>query len=299
GASSAALADLTALVELCLLADLAEALPGVLAALSAKAALDTDVTHLMAALPAMVRAHRYGDVRGTSAEGLAVIVHSMLDRVRVGLPVAVTGLDDDAAAELLKHVDAVHTAVALLTESPAPTGRTGPSGGEADPSRGAGAGEAGGSPRARWLGTLRGLADRPDLHGLIEGRLTRVLLDAGELDDADDRMSRAMSRGQTPVRAAAWVEGFLSGGGLLLVHDPRLLSLVDAWLTALPADQFTDVLPLLRRTFGGFAAPERRAVGERVRAAEHEGGPGEPDLDEGRAAAAVATVLAIIGSDRG
>ncbi|MEO3869254.1 DUF5682 family protein [Nonomuraea sp. B12E4] len=323
GTESAALADLTSLVELCLLAELPQALPGVLAALSAKAALDTDVTHLMAALPAMVRAHRYGDVRGTSAEGLAVIVRSMLERIRVGLPVAVTGLDDDAAAGLLKHVDAVHTAVALLTEhDPAPASGEhdpAPASGEHDPAPASGEhdpapaserdpkappGErdpapAGGgtsaSPRGRWLATLRGISDRQDLHGLIEGRLTRILLDSGELDDAGDRMSRAMSRGQAPARAAAWVEGFLAGGGLLLVHDPRLLSLVDGWLTGLSGEQFTDVLPLLRRTFGGFAAPERRAVGGRLRSAGRDEGEREQDLDEQRAAGAVATVLAILG----
>ncbi|MFI7698700.1 DUF5682 family protein [Nonomuraea sp. NPDC049480] len=280
GAQAAALADLTSLVEQCLLADLPQALPEVLAALSAKAALDTDVTHLMAALPAMVRAHRYGDVRGTSAEGLAVIVRSMLDRIRVGLPVAVTGLDDDAAADVLNHVDAVHAAVALLSESPA----------DADVPA-----EGGAAQRDRWLATLRGISDRPDLHGLIEGRLTRILLDSGELDDAGDRMSRAMSRGQTPARAAAWVEGFLAGGGLLLVHDPRLLGLVDGWLTGLSGDQFTDVLPLLRRTFGSFAAPERRAVGERLRSPGRTKEWGTQDVDERRAAAAAATVLSIIG----
>ncbi|MFI7614693.1 DUF5682 family protein [Nonomuraea terrae] len=286
GADSATLADLTSLVERCLLADLPQALPEVLAALSAKAALDTDVTRLMAALPAMVRAHRYGDVRGTSVAGLAAIVRSMLERVCVGLPVAVTGLDDDAAASLLKHVDAVHSAVALLDDPAAET---------AVDTAG-----IGGSPRERWMGTLRGISDRQDLHGLIEGRLTRILLDSGELDDAGDRMSRAMSRGQAPARAAAWVEGFLAGGGLLLVHDPRLLGLVDDWLTGLSGDQFTDVLPLLRRTFGGFAAPERRAVGERLRATgpgaaqRAEAGPAQ-DLDEHRAAPAVATVLSILG----
>jgi hypothetical protein len=273
-----ALADLTSLVEQCLLADLPEALPEVLAALSARAALDTDVTHLMAALPAMVRAHRYGDVRGTSTGGLAVIVRSMLERICVGLPVAVTGLDDDAAAGLLKHVDAVHAAVALL--------ETEGTGDEV-------------SPRSRWLVTLRGVSGRQDLHGLIEGRLTRILLDAGELDDAGDRMARAMSRGQVPARAAAWVEGFLAGGGLLLVHDPRLLSLVDGWLTGLSGEQFTDVLPLLRRTFGGFAAPERRAIGERVRSAGSGAREGRQDVDERRAAAAVATVLAILGKEDG
>ncbi|MEU6726246.1 DUF5682 family protein [Nonomuraea wenchangensis] len=291
GGGAAALAELTALVEHCLLADLPEALPAVLAALSARAALDTDVTHLMAALPAMVRAHRYGDVRGTPAEGLAVIVRSMLDRIRIGLPVAVTGLDDDAAAALLKHIDAVHAAVALLTEHA----------GQAEHAEHAGHAEPverpeGGRERERWLATLRGLSDRQDLHGLIEGRLTRILLDCGELDDAGARMSRAMSRGQAPARAASWVEGFLSGGGLLLVHDPRLLSLVDGWLTGLSCDQFTDVLPLLRRTFGAFAAPERRSIGERLRSAGHERDRDDAhDLDDRRAAGAVATVLSIIG----
>ncbi|MEU7852457.1 DUF5682 family protein [Nonomuraea sp. NPDC049141] len=296
-AESVTLADLTGLVERCLLADLPEALPEVLAALSAKAALDTDVTHLMAALPAMVRAHRYGDVRGTSAEGLAVIVRSMLDRICVGLPVAVTGLDDEAAAALLSGVDAVHTAVALMSEEP-----TGPSP-EAPQEEAAGQETAApvvrqASPRSRWLVTLRGVSDRPDLHGLIEGRLTRILLDAGELDDADARMSRAMSRGHAPTRAASWIEGFLGGGGLLLVHDPRLLGLVDTWLTGLDGEQFIDVLPLLRRTFGGFAAPERRAIGERVRSAERAERVGEQDVDEQRAEPAARTVLAILGRAR-
>ncbi|TXK39722.1 DUF5682 family protein [Nonomuraea sp. C10] len=276
------LAELTGLVEQCLLADLPGALPDVLAALSAKAALDTDVTRLMAALPAMVRAHRYGDVRGTSAEGLTVIVRSMLDRICVGLPVAVTRLDDEAAAGLLGHVDAVHTAMGLLDEGPGGQ----PGGGAA-------------SPRERWLATLLGLCGRQDLHGLVEGRLTRILLDAGEIGDAGDRMARAASRGEAPARTAAWVEGFLSGGGLLLVHDPRLFGLVDEWLTGLGAEQFVEVLPLLRRTFGSFAVPERRAVGERVRQGGRAAEAAEPELDERRAGAAARTVLEILGSAHG
>lgn len=293
GSGGVSLAELTGLVEQCLLADLPEALPDVLAVLSAKAALDTDVTRLMAALPAMVRAHRYGDVRGTSAEGLTVIVRSMLDRICVGLPVAVTRLDDEAAAGLLGHVDAVHTAMGLLDEGPGGPDHAGepeqPGGGAA-------------SPRERWLATLLGLCGRQDLHGLVEGRLTRILLDAGEIDDAGDRMARAASRGESPARTAAWVEGFLSGGGLLLVHDPRLFGLVDEWLTGLGADQFVEVLPLLRRTFGSFAVPERRAVGERVRQggrAEEAAEAAEAELDERRAGAAARTVLEILGSAHG
>lgn len=273
------LAELTELVERCLLADLPEALPDVLAALSARAALGADVTQLMAALPAMVRAHRYGDVRGTPAEGLAAIVRSMLDRICVGLPVAVTRLDDEAAAGILTHIDLVHAAVGLLDEDTREEGDRQP-------------GVA--SSRERWLGTLRGLCGRRDLHGLVEGRLTRILLDAGVIGDAADRMARAVSAGESPARAAAWVEGFLSGGGLLLVHDPRLFALVDEWITGLGGDRFVEVLPLLRRTFAGFSVPERRAVGERVRRGGRAAGP-EPELDERRAAAAARTVLEILG----
>ncbi|GIH79538.1 hypothetical protein Plo01_59670 [Planobispora longispora] len=293
GGAGVSLADLTGLVEKCLLAELPDALPHVLDALSARAALDSDVTHLMAALPAMVRAQRYGDVRGTPAAGLAAIVDALLTRVCVGLGAAVTGLDDDAARDLLGHVDAVHAAVGLLDPG---TDSHGASGGGGTGSR-----ELSGedSPKDRWLGALRGVSGRSDLHGLIEGRTVRILLDAGDLDAdrAGRRMSRAMSAGHPPARVAAWVEGFVSGGGLLLVHDARLLGLIDGWLTGLVPEAFVDVLPLLRRTFGAFAAPERRSIGERVRSL---GGGGTAaaaaeEIDEERAAAAVRTVLEILG----
>ena len=62
-------------------------------------------------------------------------------------------------------------------------------------------------------------------------------------------MGLVLTVGVPPARAAAWIEGFLAGGGLLLVHDERLLSLVDGWLAGIPADTFVEVLPLLRRTF--------------------------------------------------
>src|SRR5690606_32567616 len=146
-ADGVTLADVTSLVERCLLADLPTALPRVLAALSARAALDPDVTRLMAALPAMARARRYCDVRGTSADGLDAVLASMLARIRVGLPSALTGLDDDAARDLLRHLDAVHAATALLSEE----------------------------DRREWLAALRGVAARDDLHGLADGRLTRIL----------------------------------------------------------------------------------------------------------------------------
>ncbi|WP_214412843.1 DUF5682 family protein [Sphaerisporangium fuscum] len=266
-AVAATLAELTGVAERCLLADLPEVLSDVLSSISTRAALDSDVTHLMAALPALVRAQRYGDVRGTPAEGLSAIVESLLSRICAGLPAAVTGLDDDAARDLLGHVDAVHSSVGLLE-----------------------------SRREGWLAALRAVAERRDLHGLIGGRLTRILLDAGTIpvEEVATRMSRAMSAGTPPAQAAAWIEGFLSGSGLLLVHDAVLLGLVDTWLTGLRPEAFVDVLPLLRRTFGAFAPPERRAIGSRVSSGESRKAT-VLEVDEERAAPAVRTVLTILG----
>jgi hypothetical protein len=59
---------------------------------------------------------------------------------------------------------------------------------------------------------------------------------------------------------------------MLLVHDERLLGLVDAWLTGVPAEAFTDVLPLLRRTFSAYEPGVRRTLGELVRRGPGTGG---------------------------
>ncbi|MEU5879124.1 DUF5682 family protein [Spirillospora sp. NPDC047279] len=273
-AQSDGLAELTSVAERCLLADLGGALPTVMRTLADRAAVDTDVAHLMSALPSLVRALRYGDVRGTGTGPLQSVVDTLVVRICVGLPPAVAGLDDGAARELLGHVDAVHGGLALLASD---------------------------VHLDRWRRTLRALVDRRDLHGLLEGRLTRLLQDAGLLHDVPDRMARAVSVGTPPDRAAAWIEGFLSGGGLILVHDEELLRLVDGWVTGLTGDSFTDVLPLLRRTFGAYATAERRAIGDRVRRlgvprpSRHGQDDNDEDIDTERAAPAVATALTILG----
>ena len=264
------LADVTALVEVCLLGDLADAYPPVLAALDTRAALDADVNHLMAALPALARSLRYGDVRRTDVAGLAAVTDSLLSRICAGLPAAVGSLAEEAAKELRKHLDGVHSAIALLDDE---------------------------AMRERWESTLVSLADRADLHGLLAGRLTRLLLDAGRLapDEVRRRLRLPLTVGTPPAHGAAWVEGFLSGGGLLLVHDDALLELLDDWLADIASDSFDDVLPLLRRTFGAFAAGERRAIGERVAGPRQAADAAGPALDHDRAALVLPTLSALLG----
>ncbi|MET7357430.1 DUF5682 family protein [Streptomyces sp. NPDC005562] len=301
-----ALADVTALAERCLLAELPDALPVVMRVLADRAALDTDVGHLAQALPALVRSLRYGDVRGTGTEALGEVALGLAERIFVGLPPACAGLDADAALEMRGHVDAVHRAVGLLGElTPAEPALAGavPAGGVA--ARGV---------RVRWASVLRVLGQREGVAGVVRGRCVRLLLDGGDLGDEEVArlMGLALSRGSAPAEGAAWIEGFVgggTGGGMLLVHDTRLLGLVDDWLCGVSDDAFTDVLPLLRRTFSAYEPGVRRTLGELIRrgpartGAGASGGAGAPgsveELDAARADAVVPVVHLLLGLSPG
>ncbi|MEV6496310.1 DUF5682 family protein [Streptomyces prunicolor] len=301
------LADVTALAERCLLAELPDALPVVMKVLADRAALDTDVGHLAQALPALVRSLRYGDVRGTDTGALTEVAAGLAERVFVGLPPACAALDADAAEEMRRHVDAVHGAVALLGDASGHGHGDTSAPGQGD---GPGPGPGHGDLRGRWRAVLRTLSARDTVPGVIRGRAVRLLLDEGELgpDEAARLMGLVLSPGTPPADAAAWIEGFVGGGGgLLLVHDERLLGLVDAWLTRVPAEAFTDVLPLLRRTFSSYEPGVRRTLGELVRrgpgkqvgtAATAAGIPGfGAELDAGRADAVVPVLRLLLGLD--
>lgn len=264
---------LTGAVGHALGADLPDALGAVLRAVADLAATDHDVVHLMAALPDLVRALRYGSVLGVDTASLGPVADTLLVRVCTGLPGATAGLGDDAAAELRARLDGVHAGVLLREDDPA--------------------------GRARWLATLEQVAAREGVHGAVAGRVVRLLLDTGtwSLERASTALARALSTGPTAGEKAAWVEGFLSGSAQLLIHDDALLALLDGWVAELDGDEFLDALPLLRRTFGRFAGPERRLVGDRVRTLGDPSaatGSAAPDVDLELAAPALRAVARIL-----
>jgi Family of unknown function (DUF5682) len=266
------LVELTETVERCLLADLPRALDGLLATLADKAALDADVVHLMDALPALARAQRYGDVRQTDTRALRKVSEVLVVRICAGLRQAVASLDATNAATMRRRIDAVNTAIGLLSES----------------------------IRNRWLDTLATMIDRTDVHGLLLGRIVRLLLDAERLSDVPVRLQRALSAGVPAADKAAWVDGFFSDGALLLIHDAELRGLLDDWVCQLDDTQFVDMLPLLRRTFGTFGTAERQAIAERIalRARSPDRQRSE-EFDVELAAAALATVDLILGKRHG
>ncbi len=268
------LAELTILLDDVLLADLPGAVERLLTRIQSISAVATDVGHLMTALPPLARVLRYGNVRKTDAVLVEPVVAGLLTRISVGLLPACASLDDDAAQLMRQRIDHVQGALGML-----------------------------GRPDllAEWSEALTKVGDA-DIHGLVAGRAYRLLLDSGAAaaDAAADRLSLSLSRGNDPAKASAWLEGFLSGSGLLLVHDQRLLGIVDEWLSRLSRDVFEQICPIVRRTFSTFEKAERRQLGEKLKRASS---PGEDaasiatdDYDPARGAL-VAPVLSLILGD--
>jgi hypothetical protein len=268
------LATLGRLVSECLLADLPHGLRSVVARLEEQTAHQHDVLALLGAVEPLARTVRYGDVRGVDVGGVAAVLAALVVRAAVGLPAACGGLDDDAAAATRRAIESAHRGVALLDDA---------------------------DLRIRWTAALVAVAGRTNVHGDVAGRVDRLLLDDGriERDEAAARMSRRLSVGAPATDAAAWLDGFLAGESVLLVHDPELIGIVDEWVAGIGEETFEDLLPLLRRTFSRFAPPERRTIGQQV--ARLGDGPAarvpasETLLDLDRARPAVARVAALLG----
>jgi len=267
------LTALTGLLEQVILADLGDSVGTIMDRLQEESARAPDIAHLMSGLPPLARVLRYSDVRRTDLGLVGDVVDGFVVRICVGLSVACGSLDDDAATAMRTRIEAVHGAVGLLERAEHTTA---------------------------WHEALRRLADSEQAHGVVSGRSARLLLDAGALtpDDAARYLSRTLSIAEDPPRAAAWVEGFLAGSGQLLLHDDTLWGLVDDWLVHLREETLVALLPLLRRAFSAFTAPERRQLGQRAR---QPGGPArltspeDGEFNHATAEAGLRTVLMLLG----
>src|SRR5262249_3391717 len=143
------------------------------------------------------------------------------------------------------------------------------------------------------------LAGQAQLHGLLAGRCCRLLFERGvwALPQIEQRLGLACSPANGPAYTAAWLEGFLSGSGLLLLHHEALWQILDDWLVSLATETFTQLLPLLRRTFATFPRPERRQMGEKVSrnkslARTHSRGP---EIDAARARLVLPLAAQLLG----
>lgn len=233
------LPELTALVDKVLLADLRGAVDGLMHRIQSVAALTPDLGFMLDALAPLVNVMRYGSVRGTDTTALASVVDGLIARACIALPLGVRALADEAATALVQQLIDADQAIRLLQHD---------------------------GHLASWFDALERSATAEGSHPLAAGRCARILTEQGHWDTARAARQLALrcSHAVAPLASAHWLEGFLQGSGALLLHNEELRRLIGDWLSRLAPDGFIELLPLLRRTFGSFAAPERRELAERA-----------------------------------
>lgn len=269
-ASFTTLPELTRLMEKVLLADLREAVDPCMQRIQNVSALTPDLGFLLEALPPLVNVVRYGNVRGTDTAAVTSVVDGLIARACIALPFGARGLADEAAAALIRQLIAADQAIRLLQNE---------------------------DHRGLWFDALETAAGSDLTHPLVSGRATRILSEQGRWDQEQTarQLSQHCSHAVAPLASANWLEGFLQGSGALLVHDDRLWNLISAWLGAQRPETFIELLPLLRRTFGTFSAPERRQLGERASAGAGSAGK-VVQAAHGIAPARARRVLPILGT---
>jgi len=135
---------------------------------------------------------------------------------------------------------------------------------------------------------------------LLQGATTRILFDKEimDIETVSNWLHYTLSAGQSREHAAAALEGFCYGSGLLLIHNPRLWQIIDNWIREIPMDNFMELLPLLRRTFAVFSDPERRKMMELAKGGSVAVGDKETTddpLEKRRAEMVLGTVRRLLG----
>jgi len=267
------LSELTQLVEQVLKADLIEIVPEVVQELQASTAMTKDVFHLMDALAPLVHALRYGSARKLNTVALEEVIEQIIPRICVALPNACVGIDADLSKEVFDKIINTNRLIHLLENKRF----------EKD-----------------WYNNLQQIASLPKIKGILNGGSNRILFDRSiiDLNQTTSQMYYALSPGNDPTEAAHWLQGFLNGSGLLLIHNRSLWNILDEWVSGIPIEEFQNILPLLRRTFSGFSGSERgKMLGLADRILTDKEGiltGGQNELIDGERAGAVMGVLRVL-----
>lgn len=239
-AASTELQEIADLVRECLFAGLRKAADATLTTLQRRAATSNDIGALMETAAPLAETLRYGEARDIPRDDLRQLLLGICENVCVNLRHACRNLDAEAGKKMSAQTREFDRAITLLEEPPL-TGD--------------------------WQTTLGEIADDHSTTAVVGGTAARLLYDRAVIDaaGAERHLSRALSPSVATTEAGAWLDGFLAGGGHVLLHDQVLRDVVDRWLIGVSGDEFVTLLPMLRRAFSGFDAMERRRLLDAIR----------------------------------
>ncbi len=238
--NAANLAELTSLLEIALLANIPDALEKIMMKLQEESSLSTDIEQLMSSVPPMVNVMRYGNVRKTDSEMVKKVLDGLVFRICIGLPNACSSINYEVSVLILNKIIKFNDALRLLQDQ---------------------------EYLGIWYKTLSQLSEMENINGVISGYSCRLLFDNQilEMEVLETKISFALSVTSDIGNASNWLEGFLKGSGLLLIHNEKLLNLIDNWVLSLTEENFLSILPIVRRNFSDFSNAEKRQIGEIIK----------------------------------
>jgi hypothetical protein len=237
--------ELASLIQRALVSDLPETAASCIEQLQAVAVNSSDITDLMKAVSPLVRVLRYGTARRLPEDALRSLILSISVEINAGVRIGSRGLNEETTAARIAAMEAYDEALRLFGDD----GLT-----------------------SSWRNELGKVVDDDQVTSSIAGLSLRRLHDvvAWEPEKVAAEFSRHTSSRQ-PKESGAFLEGFLRGGSEVLLQDEPLLQLLDAWLCELSETDFTDSLPLLRRSMSSFDTVARRRVLEKVQRGRRQG----------------------------
>jgi hypothetical protein len=229
------LRELSFLFDLLIKADLIESSDFLINKLKTLAALTTDIQSLLETIPNLIYTYRYGDVRKSDAGTLKNLIEDIIPRICAGLNALCQSLDDEASEEISKLILSANRSFNILEEN---------------------------NFEYQWFGALEQVSTAKNIHGKIKGLATRLLMDSdlNDMEQTADKMSFELSVTGNLKTAADWLDGFMQGSAILLIHHPVLWNILDKWVCDLSEDNFMKLVPLIRRSFAKFSQPEREKL---------------------------------------
>jgi hypothetical protein len=230
--------ELAGLIQSALVADLPETAASCIEQLQTVAVSSSDITDLMKAISPLVRVLRYGSARRLPEDALRSLILSISVEINAGVRIASRSLDEQTAAARISAMEAYDEALRLFGDD---------------------------ALTSSWRSELGKMVSDDQVAPSVAGLSLRRLHDVHALEQ--DKVAAEFARhtgSSQPKEAGAFLEGFLRGGSEVLLQDEPLLRLLDLWLCELSETDFTDSLPLLRRSLSGFDAVARRRVLEKI-----------------------------------
>ncbi len=233
--------ELTRLLNRVIPADLPPLVDAMTVQLDNLSAASSDILEMMEAVPDLVNIVRYGSVRELDFSKVAGMLQAMIARILAGGVLVCINIDEETADNILSKLVSTDYAISILNDQ---------------------------ELNGMWLSFIRQVRTAAHVHPLLSGYATRLLGDKGDItpEEMENTLSFYASPGNSPADIAYWFEGFLRSSGSILLLDDRLWNLVNNWICAQQPDTFTELLPIMKRTFSQFTTAERRKLGEKAKA---------------------------------